>query len=127
MNPIGLDHVVLEIADMEASLAFYQGVLGLEALRLDEFRSGQVGFVSMRAGGSLVDLLPSERPGPGPHHICIEFGEGIEVLVQHLAVHGINVEEAEWRYGARGMGKSVYVKDPDGHVVELRTYDDKEH
>jgi len=120
--PCALDHVVIETADIHRSLAFYQDVLGMESVRLDEFRSGQAGFVSLRVGDSLIDLFPSEHPGPGPHHVCLEFDCPIEDLVKVLAGQGIPFDPPQWRFGARGMGHSVYVKDPDGHVVELRTY-----
>lgn len=125
MTPIGVDHVVLEVKDVERSLAFYCGVLGLTPERADLFRQGRVPFASARAAGSLIDLFPADRPGDGPPHFCLAFEEPIAELVQELAAHGIQVEPPESRYGAQGAGDSVYVQDPDGHTVEIRSYTSK--
>lgn len=123
MGPIGLDHVVVEVRDVETSVAFYGQGLGMQPVRLDQFRAGQAPFVSMRAGSSLVDLMPAENPGPGPHHFCLTYPVPIDELVAHLAAVGIPHTPSDRRFGALGMGESVYVHDPDGHMVELRSYD----
>jgi catechol 2,3-dioxygenase-like lactoylglutathione lyase family enzyme len=124
MRAVALDHVVLEVADVERSLRFYRDMLGLPVERLDQFRAGAVGFPSLRVGPLVIDLFPSANPGPGPHHFCLEVDVPAAELVQAL-------DEAAWphdpparRWGAKGEGLSVYVQDPDGHRVELRTYRD---
>lgn len=125
MTPTGVDHVVLEVHDVERSLAFYCGILGLTPERADLFREGQVPFASARAGGALIDLFPAENPSDGPPHFCLAFQEPIDAIVQELAARGLQVEPPESRYGAQGAGDSVYVQDPDGHVVEIRSYTSK--
>ncbi|NMP20878.1 VOC family protein [Sulfobacillus harzensis] len=122
MTPKNVDHLVLEVRDMEKSLAFYCGLLGLPAERLDLFQQGQAPFVSVRAGTTLVDLFPSDNPSAGPPHFCVEFSDPIEEIIAALKAHGIDPGKPKPRFGARGTGLSVYVYDPDGHQVEIRTY-----
>ncbi|PSR23013.1 MAG: VOC family virulence protein [Sulfobacillus acidophilus] len=122
MTPLFLDHVVLEVRDLDRSLAFYSGVLGLVPERLDLYRAGTVPFVSVRVGESLVDLFVSDHPGSGPHHFCLTFEEPLASILVHLDLHGIPYTDPGSRFGAKGQGDSVYVQDPDGHTVELRTY-----
>jgi len=122
MQALALDHVVLEVRDVDAALRFYCDALGLTGERVDEFRSGSAPFPSVRAGGSLIDLFASATPGPGPNHFCIEVADGPEALLADLAARGVPVERPGRRYGARGEGFSVYVRDPDGHTIEVRTY-----
>lgn len=122
MTPTGVDHIVLEVKDVERSLAFYCGILGLSEERADLFRQGRVPFASARANGSLVDLFPADNPDAGPPHFCLAFQEPIDAIVQELASHGIPVDPPQARYGAQGTGDSVYGQDPDGHTVEIRSY-----
>ncbi len=124
MRVTGLDHIVLFVADAERSLAFYRDLLGLGTERYDEWRTGDAPFVSVRIGeGTIIDLLEREPDGKNMDHICLTVVEtDLEVLVDD---HAFDVVEGPvHRWGARGMARSVYVRDPDGHVVELRVYPD---
>ena len=122
MRVTGLDHIVLRTPDVERQLAFWTGDLGLEALRVDEWRRGQVGFPSVRIDEStIIDLLAGERDGTNLDHYCLVV---TDVDVDELAASGrfpVLDGPAE-RWGARGTGRSIYLHDPDGNVVELRTY-----
>lgn len=119
----GLDHIVLNVADVERSLRFYCGLLGLEPVRLGEWRRGTVPFPSARIDGStIIDLVAKERSGENADHFCLvvtptDFGalrDGGQLDV---------IEGPGTRFGARGYGTSLYVRDPDANVVELRSYD----
>ena len=124
-----LDHVVLRIRDLERSLAFYAGVLGCTVDKHQE----KIGLMQLRAGRSLIDLVPVDgklgRAGgaaPGAEgrnvdHIClrIEPFDG-EAILAHLRAHGLEPGPVESRHGALGEGPSIYVRDPDGNVVELK-------
>lgn len=122
MTPTGLDHIVLQVKDIDQSLAFYADLLGLTTERLSEYRKGAAPFVSVRAGSTLIDLFPAQRPGPGPHHLCLTFKEPIDDLAHTLHAAGLAFDPPEPRFGAQGTGFSVYVKDPDGHTIEIRSY-----
>ncbi len=120
---IGLDHVVFNVADEERSLAFYCGELGLQPDRVDEWRRREAPFPSVRLNaGTIIDLLRTPRTGENADHIC--------VVVEPLDFDAIKasgrfevVDGPDRRYGARGEGTSLYIRDPDGNVVELRYYD----
>jgi catechol 2,3-dioxygenase-like lactoylglutathione lyase family enzyme len=116
----GLDHIVLRCADVERSLAFYVGELGLEPERVDEWRRGEAPFPSVRiTPTTIVDLFGGGPDGTNLDHVC-------------LVIHPADLDEVaaafpgsvkgEHLFGAQGYASSVYVKDPDGNTVELRAY-----
>jgi catechol 2,3-dioxygenase-like lactoylglutathione lyase family enzyme len=122
---IGFDHVVLRCADIEKSLAFYCGELGLEPDRVDEWRRGEVLFPSARVNAAtLIDLFPI-GDGPTPalvpnmHHFCLVIQP---IDLDALAARFPGARRADGLYGAQGLASSVYVQDPDGNTVELRSY-----
>lgn len=122
----GIDHFVLRIRDLERSLAFYRDVLGLPIEFLDEYRAGTRPFVSVRIGGQLLDLVPDPtydavQPG-GYLHGCLEVDDRLDDIVPWLCEHGVEVLEDQpmVRMGARGMGPAIYIRDPDGYIVELK-------
>lgn len=122
MRVVGFDHVVMICSDVEASLDYYGGVLGLETLDVDEWRNGGASFPSVRVSEStVIDLLPGQPEGRNVNHICLV----IEPTDLHeLAnVTELNVVEGPvQRGGAQGTGWSIYVIDPDAHVIELKQY-----
>lgn len=119
----GLDHVVLRVADGERSLAFYHGQLGLEPVRLDAWRRGEVPFVSVRVDeGCILDLQEMDVTGTNVDHVCLELDPDVDLDALVASGEFDVIEGPVTRFGARGDGTSVYVRDPDGHVVELRHY-----
>ena len=125
---IGLDHVVLTCADVEASIEFYCGELGLAPDRVDEWRRGEALFPSARIDATtLIDLFPAALGGAAPtgagppnmHHFCVVI-EAADL--DSLAAHFPGAKRADGLYGAQGVASSVYVQDPDGNTVELRSY-----
>jgi catechol 2,3-dioxygenase-like lactoylglutathione lyase family enzyme len=118
----GLDHIVLVVADVERSLAWYGERFGMEPLRVEEWRSGKVPFPSLRVNeGTIIDLIPGPRAGTNVDHFCLIVDSDD---LDPLAASGEFdlVEAPSIRWGARGDGRSMYVRDPDGNVVELRHY-----
>ena len=123
---IGFDHVVLKVSDVERSLAWYQDVLGLPGERVDEWRRGEVLFPSVRIDAhTLIDLLAGEPTGTNVDHVCLVIDDGAEL--DRIAASGewdiVGDGPADGLFGAQGFARSLYVRDPDGHVVELRAYD----
>jgi catechol 2,3-dioxygenase-like lactoylglutathione lyase family enzyme len=126
----GLDHFVLRVRELDKSLGFYRDLLGLQIEFLDEYRAGSRPFVSARVGEQLVDLVPDPTYDPaagrnmgGFMHLCLRVARPpISELIRFLKVHGIELidEQPVPRMGATGMGLSIYVRDPDQYIVELK-------
>lgn len=124
LKGIALDHIVLPVADVDRSLGFYRDLLQLSVEREADFRAGTRPFLSVRIGTSLIDLLPSGTQDRALDHICLAI-EGLqgEDLVAWLRDHDVPVIRGPVQVdGARGSGSAVYVTDPDGHTVELKSY-----
>ena len=124
-----IDHVVLRVRDLERSLRFYGDVLGCKTER----RIEALGLTQLRAGASLIDLVEVDSPlgklGGGPpgesarnvDHFALDLAAFDEAAIRaHLERCGVEPGEVGQRYGARGTGPSMYIKDPDGNVVELK-------
>ena len=121
----GLDHVVLRVGDLDRAIEFYQKVLGCHVER----RLEQPKLVQLRAGASLIDLVPAplspqaaaDAAGRNMDHFAVRIdGFDAAALTAHLRHHGIAVGEVRERYGAEGYGPSLYISDPDGNTVELK-------
>ncbi|WP_343732545.1 VOC family protein [Duganella sp.] len=124
-----IDHIVLRVVDLQAMLDFYCGALGCRLER----RQDEIGLVQLRAGSSMIDLVPLDgklgRMGgaaPGPEgrnmdHFCLRVEPFDAAAIRaHLTAHGVQPGAVESRYGAEGEGPSIYVTDPEGNVVELK-------
>jgi catechol 2,3-dioxygenase-like lactoylglutathione lyase family enzyme len=117
-----IDHVVFNVSDAEKSVAWWREMLGLEPVRLEEWRRGEVPFVSVRiCEGTILDLFVAERTGENVDHMAIHV---TDVDLDELAAAGTFdvVRGPVDVFGARGQGRGLYVRDPDGNVIELRTY-----
>jgi catechol 2,3-dioxygenase-like lactoylglutathione lyase family enzyme len=122
LRVVALDHVVLNVADVERSLAFYCDELGLAPERMDEWRRGEVFFPSVRVDDhTIIDLLAAPRTGQNADHVCLVV-EPIDLAALAASGRFEVVDGPATRFGARGDGTSLYVKDPDGNTVELRHY-----
>ncbi|MDP1820687.1 MAG: VOC family protein [Acidimicrobiales bacterium] len=122
MQLVGPDHIVLVSEDPERLVSWYASSLGLEVLRLEEWRRNEVPFVSLRVSPTfLIDVMLGARSGRNVDHLALTVA-GVDL--DELATSGrfeIEMGPADL-YGAKGVGRGVYVSDPDGNRVELRTY-----
>lgn len=124
-----IDHVVLRVEDMERSVDFYTQVLGCAIKKRNE----QYGMIHLGAGSSMIDLVDINGPlgamgggAPGKErrnvdHFCLRvepFDE--QAILAHLRAYGIAADKAVTRYGAEGVGPSIYCFDPDGNQIELK-------
>ncbi|MEK7214531.1 MAG: VOC family protein [Chloroflexota bacterium] len=130
---VEMDHIVLNVADIDRSLAFYTKVLGLGAEREDEWRAGKIGFPSVRINSdTIIDLMTGPVPGATAgqktqgnlnHYCMVVAGADLAPALEHLASNGVAVHNGPVsRWGAHGRATSVYLLDPDGNEVELRSY-----
>lgn len=124
-----IDHLVLRVVDLECMLRFYCEVLGCTIER----RRDDIGLVQLRAGRSLLDLVPVNgklgRTGGAPpgaqarnlDHFCFRLEAfDADAIRRALASHGVAAGAVESRYGAEGEGPSIYTVDPEGNIVELK-------
>lgn len=126
---LGIDHLVLRTADVARLVRFYVDVLGCHIER----EQPAIGLTQLRAGSGLIDLVSLDGPlgraggaGPGAEgrnldHFCLRIDPfDVDAIFLHLRIHHIDTGAVEQRYGAEGMGPSIYLKDPDGNTVELK-------
>jgi catechol 2,3-dioxygenase-like lactoylglutathione lyase family enzyme len=123
---LGLDHLVLVVADVDRALDWYGRHAGLRGERVDAWRRGEVPFPSLRVDDTtLIDVIPGlADPDQRGHldHICFVVGRAdLDALAQDAA---LELVDRGRRFGARGEAESIYVRDPDGLLVEFRTYDE---
>ncbi|MFO1081732.1 MAG: VOC family protein [Reyranellaceae bacterium] len=114
-----IDHVVLRVRDLAAMVHFYEKALGFKVER----RLERLNLVQMRAGASLLDLVPGtpEDGARNMDHLCFRVEPFDRAAIEsRLAPLGISVGETVERYGAEGNGPSVYFHDPEGNQIELK-------
>jgi len=128
---VGIDHIVLRTTKINEMLDFYCGVLNC---KVERETSHEMGITQLRAGSALIDLVRVDsqigKLGGGPpsktdnnlDHFCLQLKSiSEEGIKKHLESHKIPVGEFADRYGAQGTGRSIYIKDPEGNTVELRS------
>ncbi|GAB4116302.1 MAG: VOC family protein [Roseiflexaceae bacterium] len=122
-----LDHLVLTVADLDRTIQFYQQVLGMQVIVFGE------GRFALQFGDQKINLHHVERtfepkagkPTPGSADLCFWVETPLAVAALHLQQHGITPEAGPVpRTGARGPIQSLYLRDPDGNLIELANYAD---
>ena len=122
---VRLDHCVVHVSDWERSNAFYRDVLGAELVQTGARLSYRFGDQQLNLHGPGVDAAPVARVpvSPGGSDLCFEWPGNIEEAHEHLRRHGVEVEMGPVeRRGARGVGTSLYFRDPDGSLLEFISY-----
>ena len=131
-----MDHIVLNVEDDEKMIAFYSKVLMFTPERLEEYRTGDVPFPSVRLNSdTVIDLFPKKlwqqsaqtRQGPeNLNHFCFAISKGTwENLLERLQANNVEIEDGPVsRWGAHGTGTSIYFRDPEGNLIEARYYED---
>lgn len=124
-----LDHVVLRVKNLQLMLDFYQQVLGCTLERQET----DLGLYQLRAGNSLIDLVPVDQPlgqqgGKAPQaeghnmdHLCLRIEPFDAAALQlYFQSKEVTAGPVESRYGAQGKGPSIYIQDPEGNTVEIK-------
>ena len=126
MRISGIDHVVLTVRSIEASIDFYSGALGMEVVTFGQVRT------ALRLGDQKINLHAADdpiaphaaRPAPGSADLCLVVDGAIDEILAHLASEAVPVELGPVdRTGARGPIRSIYVRDPDQNLIELAVYE----
>jgi catechol 2,3-dioxygenase-like lactoylglutathione lyase family enzyme len=120
---VDFDHIVLNVRDIEASLAFYCGELGLEPVRVDEWRRGECGFPSARVSESFLIDFGTGVPSANRNldHFCFVIKEtDLKAIADDGRFRALRSPNTN--YGAKGVGHSLKILDPDDNIVELRYY-----
>jgi catechol 2,3-dioxygenase-like lactoylglutathione lyase family enzyme len=128
-KPMNLDHIVLRVHDLERAARFYEDVIGCKVER----RVEKIGLAQMRVGTSMIDLVSvgghlGREGGAGPgkegrnvDHLCVKIDRFDEnALIKFLRSKGVEPFDIAKRFGADGYGPVIYVRDPDGNMVELK-------
>lgn len=117
-----LDHLVLTVRDMEETCAFYEGVLGMTR------RIFEPGRVALYFGRHKINLHPHPSPidpkaavpAPGSADLCIVASTPIDEVIAHLHSQGVDIERGPVRrMGAEGPLLSLYIRDPNGNLIEV--------
>jgi catechol 2,3-dioxygenase-like lactoylglutathione lyase family enzyme len=106
------------VADQAASERFYTEVLGCTLDHVNE----RVRLVQLRFGAQLIDLLPGRRGPDGMDHFCLSIKcDDLGAVAMWLQARGVTLEgDVVQRRGAFGTGPSLYLRDPDGYLIELK-------
>lgn len=131
---MGFDHIVLNVTDMDSMISFYKDVLLCLIERLERYRNGDAPFPIARiSNDNIIDLFPKEMwssndnlgcKANNMNHYCLVMSEtDWRSLNARLVEHNITIEEGPvQRGGAKGMGTSIYFRDPDTNLIEARYY-----
>lgn len=127
-----LDHLVINVADVASSAAWYQRVLGMVR---EDFApaSGKAPRTAMKFGAQKLNLRPvsadkddwftADHEAAGSDDLCFLTSSSPDAVVAHLKAQGIAIEEGPVeKKGAQGRLISVYCRDPDGSLIEIASY-----
>lgn len=120
-----LDHLVLTVADVDATCAFYQRVLGMRTITFGAGRKALAfGVQKINLHRYRHELEPkAERPTPGSGDLCLITSVPLEAVIAHLRACDVAILEGPvLRTGARGPIMSVYFRDPDLNLIEVSNY-----
>ena len=127
---ITVDHVVLEVRDVEKSARFYEQLLEFAPVRLAEFSAGSAPFASARVNReTIIDLFPktmwkSGRRAVNPNHVCFTMDKKqVDALKRRMKKQDVPIlRRLDKSFGAQGIARSIYFEDPDGVMLEARYY-----
>lgn len=119
-----IDHIVLTVADIERSVAFYVRVLGMQAVSFGNGRRA-LRFGQQKINLQTLGMEPRNHAAVGAGDVCLITDWPTERVLARLAAEGVPVLEGPvTKSGAQGPIESVYFNDPDGHLIEVSRYPD---
>jgi len=125
MNIDRLDHIVLTVADIDTTVAFYTRVLGFDVVTFGEGRKaltfGRQKFNLHQQGKEFEPK--AKAPTPGAIDLCLIASTPLDKVIEELNALGVVIEEGPIdRTGATGPIRSVYLRDPDQNLIEISNY-----
>src|ERR671933_2524627 len=121
----GLDHLVLTVTDIDRTCEFYERVLGMKGVMFGDNRRA-LAFGSQKINLHQIghEFEPkAAAPTPGSADLCFLTRTPLKEVIEHLHALEVAVEEGPVRRtGARGPMESVYLRDPDGNLIEISNY-----
>ncbi len=130
MKIAGIDHIVLTVQDIAATVHFYESVLGM---RKQVFGAGRV---ALRFGSQKINLHQygnefepkAQVPKPGSEDLCFVTETRLAEAMEHVRKHGVAIVEGPVaRTGATGPITSFYFRDPDGNLIEVANYQETQN
>jgi glyoxylase I family protein len=117
-TPLGLDHVALGVRDHQATQKFHTEVLGCTVERTNP----EISLIQLRFGEHVIDLMPGSPSGNGLRHYCLSIRcDDLTGLADALRAKGVEVEgEIAPCTGAWGRSSSLFIRDPNNYVIELK-------
>lgn len=125
MNITGFDHIVLTVRSIARTCEFYEQALGAEVVTFGEGRTAlQLGANKINLHEAGNEFEPkAAMPTPGSGDICLITTASLAQVEQNLRARGVAIEDGPVpRTGARGPIMSLYIRDPDGNLVEIASY-----
>ena len=122
---VRIDHIVINVTDFARSNAFYRDVLGAAIVEVDGRVAYRIGDQQLNVHGPGVSpaMLARVPVAPGNSDVCFEWPGPIDGAIAHLRRSAVRIEAGpQRRGGAKGIGTSVYFRDPDGSLLELISY-----
>jgi catechol 2,3-dioxygenase-like lactoylglutathione lyase family enzyme len=119
-----LDHLVLTVADIDATVAFYSSALGMEVVTFGNRKALRFGEQKINLHQAGKEFEPkAAHPTPGSGDLCFITKAPIEKVISHLkALHRAIEEGPVERTGAVGTIRSIYLRDPDFNLIEISNY-----
>lgn len=129
-----LDHLVINVRDVERTAQWYRNILGME-IRVFNPGNGKTPRTSLHFGQQKINVRPlsadkvewftADHEMAGSDDLCFLTAASPEAVVAHLKAHGVVIEEGPTaKQGARGTLRSVYCRDPDGSLIEISSYEE---
>jgi catechol 2,3-dioxygenase-like lactoylglutathione lyase family enzyme len=119
-----LDHLVLTVANIDATVAFYTSALGMELVTFDGRKALRFGEQKINLHQAGNEFEPkAAHPTPGSADLCFITKTSLEDAISHLISKGYAIELGPVeRTGAVGRMRSIYLRDPDSNLIEISNY-----
>ncbi len=119
-----LDHLVLTVANLDATTDFYSQVLGMDVVTFNGRKALAFGEIRINLHHRGHEFNPrAHYPTPGSGDLCFITEDPLETVIDYLNVLRVHIEEGPVeRTGAQSQLRSIYIRDPDRNLIEISNY-----